>query len=146
MPIVTNMGSSRSVFSYRLPRQLITNTRRSKPTHSADRAATQRDQKLSLEIQRVWDENFQVYGARKVRRQLNREGIRFERLKVERLMKLLGLKGVRRGRKCRTTVADSESDRPADLVHRLRYSERLAEAGMVASVGSVGDSYDNALG
>jgi len=66
----------------------------------------------------VWEENFQVYGARKVWRQLNREGIEVARCTVERLMRDLGLAGAVRGRKCRTTIADDSAVRPADLVCR----------------------------
>ena len=185
-----------------------------------------RDEALKPEIQRVWEENFCVYGARKVWRQLNREHIAVARCTVDRLMRSLGLQGVVRGRSCRTTVSDDAADRPADLVKRqftatrpnqlwvaditfvatwmgfvyvafiidvyarrivgwrvakslrtdlvldaleqalwsrtrtqglihhsdcgcqylsIRYTERLAEAGIDSSVGSVGDSYDNAL-
>jgi transposase InsO family protein len=186
----------------------------------------QRDEALSREIQRVYDENFQVYGARKVWRQLQREGFAVARCTVERLMRALGLQGVRRGARCRTTVPDDRPERPVDHVNRqfqatrpnelwvadftyvatwvgfvyvafvvdvfarriigwrasrsmkadlvldaleqalwarsgadgvihhsdagsqylsIRYTERLADAGAVPSVGSVGDSYDNAL-
>jgi putative transposase len=189
-------------------------------------ARARRDIALSGEIQRVYDENFLVYGAYKVWRQLNREQITVARCTVERLMRSLGLQGVVRGRSCRTTINDDAADRPADLVNRqfkatrpnqlwvaditfvatwtgfvyvafvidvyarrivgwrvanslrtdlvldaleqalysrtgtqglihhsdrgcqylsIRYTERLAEAGVNASVGSVGDSYDNAL-
>ena len=185
-----------------------------------------RAEALGQEIQRVHDENFQVYGARKVWRQLQREGFTVARCTVERLMRALGLQGVRRGARCRTTVPDSRAERPVDHVNRqfqatrpnelwvadftyvatwvgfvyvafvvdvfarriigwrasrsmkaglvldaleqalwarsgadgvihhsdagsqylsIRYTERLAEAGAVPSVGSVGDSYDNAL-
>jgi transposase InsO family protein len=185
-----------------------------------------RDRELSDEIQRVWDENFQVYGARKVWRQLKREQFEVARCTVERLMRVLGLQGAVRGRTCRTTVSNGAAVRPADLVQRqftamrpnqlwvadityvatwagfvyvafvidvfarrivgwrvantmrtdlvldaleqavwsrtgtqglvhhsdrgsqylsIRYTERLAEAGVESSVGSVGDSYDNAL-
>jgi transposase InsO family protein len=189
-------------------------------------ARARRDIELSGEIQRVYDENFLVYGAYKVWRQLNREQITVARCTVERLMRSLGLRGVVRGRSCRTTISDDAAGRPADLVNRqfkatrpnqlwvaditfvatwagfvyvafvidvysrrivgwrvakslrtdlvldaleqalysrtgtqglihhsdrgcqylsIRYTERLAEAGVNASVGSVGDSYDNAL-
>ena len=189
-------------------------------------ARSQRDQALCADIRRIWDENFQVYGVRKVWRQLKREGISAARCTVERLMKGLGLQGVRRGRKCWTTLADDALFRPVDRVKRqfvatrpnplwvaditfvatwsgfvtvafvtdgfarrivgwrvgrslhtdrvldaleqalwsrkkvkglihhsdhgnqylsIRYTERLAEADIDASVGSVGDSYDNAL-
>lgn len=185
-----------------------------------------RDAELAEEIQRVHAENFEVYGARKVWRQLNRESIVVARCTVERLMRGLGLQGVVRGRKCRTTIPDDAAERPLDRVNRqfqatrpnalwvadftyvatwtgfvyvafvidvfarriigwrvarsmqtelvldaleqalwaragatgvihhsdrgsqylsIRYSERLAEAGFEPSVGSVGDSYDNAL-
>ena len=73
---------------------------------------------LREEIKRVWEDNFQVYGARKVWRQLDREGIKVARCTVERLMKDMGLKGVVRGRKIRTTIPDESANRPADLVCR----------------------------
>ena len=190
-----------------------------------------RDAELSAHIRRVHAENFGVYGARKVWLALNREGIAVARCTVERLMKQLGLHGVRRGKTKRTTIADPASTRPSDLVGRrfsppapnllwvadltyvstwsgwvyvafvvdayarmilgwrtstsmgtqlvldavehaiwtrgrrgvtdlggvifhsdagaqftsVRFSERLAEAAITSSVGSVGDSYDNAL-
>jgi len=185
-----------------------------------------RDRELSATIRRVYEENFAVYGARKVWRQLGRESIVVARCTVERLMRSLGLQGVVRGRKCRTTIPDASTARPLDHVNRqfqasrpnelwvadftyvatwagfvyvafvidvfarriigwrvarsmhaelvldaleqaiwarsgakgvvhhsdrgsqylsIRYSERLAEIGAQPSVGSVGDSYDNAL-
>jgi len=186
-----------------------------------------RDAQLKVEIRRVHGEHFGVYGARKVWRQLHREGIAVARCTVERLMGELGLEGVRRGKPRRTTTPDAAAARPADLVERdfsaqrpnqlwvadltyvatwsgfvyvalvidafsrflvgwqasrslrtdlaldalemaiwrrqaqldglvhhsdrgsqylsIRYTERLAEAGAVTSVGSRGDSYDNAL-
>jgi putative transposase len=195
------------------------------PTRRCARA--QRDELLRPEVQRVWDENFQVYGVEKVWRQLRREDITVARCTVERLMRDLGLRGVTRGRAFPiTTVADDTAPRPADLVQRsfsaprpnalwvadltyvatwagfvyvafvgdvyarrivgwkvatslrtdlaldaleqaiharpdrdglvhhsdrgvqylaVRYTERLAAAGIAPSVGSVGDSYDNGL-
>jgi transposase InsO family protein len=195
-----------------------------------DRCSTRakRDAELKPEIQRVWDDNFRVYGVRKVWRQLKREGLEVARCTVARLMRDLGLRGVVRGRKVRTTVPDELLDRPLDRVNRqfnvcrpnalwvadltyvatwrgfvyvafvidafarrivgwrvssslrtglaldaleqalfdrqksetaelihhsdrgvqylsIRYAERLQEAGIEPSVGSVGDSYDNAL-
>jgi transposase InsO family protein len=185
-----------------------------------------RDAELRVEIERVWKENFGVYGARKVWRQLLREKIGVARCTVERLMRQMGLQGVVRGRKVRTTIPEELAERPADLVQRsfkadrpnqlwvadltyvvtwtgyvyvafitdvfsrkivgwrvssslrsdlaldaleqalharrdleqlvhhsdrgvqylsIRYTERLAEAGIESSVGSIGDSYDNAL-
>jgi transposase InsO family protein len=185
-----------------------------------------RDATLEIEIRRVWEKNFRVYGACKVWRQLNREYIFVARCTVERLMKKLGIQGVRRGKGYKTTIPDDSAARPADLVQRvfiatrpnqlwvadityvatwrgvvyvafvidvfaryivgwrvwnslktdlvldaleqalfartgtkglihhsdrgsqylsIRYTERLAEAGIESSVGSVGDSYDNAM-
>ena len=189
-------------------------------------ARGQRDTWLKAQIQRVWDANLQVYGVRKIWRQLTREGIRVARCSVARLMREMGLQGAVRGRRFKTTIADDAAARPADLVNRtftatrlnalwvadltyvatwagfvyvafvidvfarvivgwrvarslgtdlaldaleqalyarpavdelvhhsdrgtqylsIRYTERLAEAGIEPSVGSVGDSYDNAL-
>jgi transposase InsO family protein len=189
-------------------------------------ARLQRDRVLVSEIRRVYEENFDAYGARKVWRQLGREQITAARCTVERLMRSIGLQGVVRGSKCRTTISDERAGRPLDLVNRqfhatrpnqlwvadftyvatwtgfvyvafvidvfsrriigwraarsmsaelvldaleqaiwsrsgiegvvhhsdrgtqylsIRYSERLADAGAQPSVGSVGDSYDNAL-
>jgi transposase InsO family protein len=185
-----------------------------------------RDMGLRQEIQRVFDDNFQVYGARKIWRQLNREGFDVARCTVGRLMRVMGLKGVIRGKPHRTTFSDKAAPCPLDRVNRnfeapapnvlwvadftyvptwsgfvyvafvidvfarkivgwrvsktahasfvldaleqavhdrrpcgglvhhsdrgaqylsITYTERLAEAGIEPSVGSVGDSYDNAL-
>jgi transposase InsO family protein len=186
-----------------------------------------RDESLAVEIQRVWRANRSIYGARKVWRQLKREGFQVARCTVERLMRKAGLEGVVRGKRVRTTIpADLSSERPLDLVQRvfraerpnqlwvadftyvatwrgmvyvafvidafsrrivgwrasssmrtdlaldaleqalhdretderlvhhsdrgsqylsIRYTERLAEAGVEASVGSRGDAYDNAM-
>jgi putative transposase len=187
-----------------------------------------RDEQLKVEIKRVWDANFQVYGAEKIWRQLGREGIAVGRDRVARLMRTLGIRGVVRGKPRRTTIPDPAGQRPADLVNRqftapapnrlwvadltyvptwagfcytafiidafsraivgwrvattlratlaldalemaiwarqhtgldelvhhsdrggqylsVRYTQRLADQGAVASVGSKGDSYDNAL-
>jgi transposase InsO family protein len=193
---------------------------------SREPARVKRDRVLSEEIRRVHRENFAVYGARKAWLQLNRETIAVARCTVERLMRSMGLRGVVRGRTCRTTVSDDSVIRPGDLVQRqfsatrpnqlwvsdftsvatwtgfvyvafvidvfsrgivgwrvastmrtelvldaleqalwarrdtdglihhsdrgsqylsIRYSERLAAAGVEPSVGSRGDSYDNAL-
>jgi putative transposase len=196
-------------------------------SHRPASARAVRDTKLKGEITRVHAEHFGVYGARKVWRQLHREGITVARCTVERLMRELGLEGVRRGKPRRTTTPEAAATRPADLVGRdfsatrpnqlwvadltyvaswsgfvyvalvidafsrflvgwqasrslrtdlaldalelaiwrrqaqleglvhhsdrgsqylaIRYTERLAEAGAVTSIGSRGDSYDNAL-
>ncbi|MEC4747011.1 IS3 family transposase [Methylomicrobium sp. Wu6] len=191
-------------------------------------ARTRSDEALSQQIRRVWEANFQAYGARKVWRQLQREGFSLARCTVERLMRQMGLKGIIRGKTVKTTISDPGSSSPLDRVNRqfsavrpnalwvadftyvrtwqgfvyvafvidvfsryivgwkvsasaqtdfvldaleqalydrrpardgslvhhsdrgvqyvsIRYSERLAEAGVEASVGSVGDSYDNAM-
>ena len=196
------------------------------PSRASTRA--RRDADLIPEIRRVWEENFRVYGVRKVWRQLRREGFDIARCTVERLMRMLGLQGAIRGRARRTTIPDPALPCPLDRVNRqfrapapnrlwvsdftyvstwqgfayvafvidtfadrivgwrvsksrqtqfvldaleqalherrpshdsklvahsdrgsqylaLRYTERLAEAGIEPSVGSVGDSYDNAL-
>jgi transposase InsO family protein len=65
-----------------------------------------RDAKLKAQITAVWKANFEVYGAYKVWREMNRKGIKVARCTVERLMRELGLQGVRRGKKIRTTIAD----------------------------------------
>ena len=191
-------------------------------------ARAQRDELLIPQIQRVWQANFQVYGVRKVWRQLLREGTPVARCTVERLMRELGLQGVIRGKPVKTTISDKAAPCPLDQVNRqfhapapnmlwvsdftyvatwagfvyvafvidvyaryivgwrvsrtahasfvldaleqaiydrrpvhrgglihhsdrgsqyvsIKYTERLAEAGIEPSVGSVGDSYDNAL-
>src|SRR5690348_3458258 len=76
------------------------------------------DEKLMKEIQRVYDENYRVYGAKKMWRELNREGIEVGRGRVERLMRRLGLVGAVRGKTVRTTVQDKDGVRAADLVKR----------------------------
>nr|WP_187643040.1 IS3 family transposase [Escherichia coli] len=187
-------------------------------------ARAQRDDWLKKEIQRVYDENHQVYGVRKVWRQLLREGIRVARCTVARLMAVMGLAGVLRGKKVRTTVSQKAvaagdhvnrqfvaerpdqlwvadftwvstwqgfvyvafiidvfagyivgwrvsssmetafvldaleqalwARRPSGTIHHsdkgsqyvsLTYTQRLKEAGLLASTGSTGDSYDNAM-
>ena len=77
-----------------------------------------RDEDLKPQIRRVHEQNFAVYGARKVWLQLNREGIPVARCTVERLMARMGLVGVRRGVVKRTTIADPAAERARDLVLR----------------------------
>jgi putative transposase len=191
-------------------------------------ARARRDDTLVPHIERVWQANLQVYGADKVWKQMNREGIAVARCTVERLMRSLNLRGVIRGKVVRTTISDNKAPCPLDRVNRqfkaerpnqlwvsdftyvstsqgwlyvafvvdvfaryivgwrvsrsmttdlvldaleqalyarqperddalihhsdrgsqyvsIRYSERLAEVGIEPSVGSKGDSYDNAL-
>jgi len=86
------------------------------PQRRSDRV--KRDDALKPEIRRVWEENFQVYGARKVWLQLNRDAIEVARCTVKRLMKLAEIQGVRRGKKTFTTMTDEASVRPRDAVNR----------------------------
>ena len=230
MTIATPTGSSRSAPSCRLPPSTYFwhKARHADPTRRS--ARVHRDDEWRREIQRVWDDNQQVYGPRKVWRQLRREGHRVARCTVGRLMRAMGLRGAVRGRAwgdhhaggprcgivrltsstvtswrpgpinygsrtsptsrrggasstspssstcsrdalsagaCRLRSARTSSSmrlsRPStivavtaagDLVHHsdrgtqylsMRYTERLADAGIALSVGSRGDAYDNAL-
>ncbi len=82
-------------------------------------ARAKRDEKLAPEIQRVFDENFKVYGADKVWRQLGREGVGAARCTIERLMRSVGLRGAVRGRAFQvTTIPDRSAAYPPDLVER----------------------------
>jgi len=97
--------------------------RQTDPDREPDRI--KRDRWLMPEVQRVWDENLQVYGANKIWRQLKREGFAVARCTVERLMKKLGLHGaVRGGAKCWTTVSDDDLHRPVDRVNRQFVADR----------------------
>ncbi len=96
--------------------------RRKNPERLSARA--RRDVELREHIDRVWRENRRVYGARKVWRQLKREGITVARCTVERLMADMGLQGVVRGRKCRTPIPDDLTRRPPDLVDRTFTADR----------------------
>jgi putative transposase len=77
-----------------------------------------RDEQLTAEILRVWKANFAVYGAYKLWRELNRQGVGVARCTVERLMRQLGIAGVRRGKTVRTTVRDGRHERAGDLLGR----------------------------
>ena len=90
--------------------------READPTRLPARA--RRDAGLRVQIERVWNEHFRVYGARKVWRQMHREGIPVARCTVERLMKAQGLHGAIRGKVWRTTVSDDTAHRPPDRVQR----------------------------
>ena len=87
-------------------------------------ARARRDVYLLPQVQRVYDQNLQVYGADKVWRQLRREGTAVARCTVERLMRLRGLQGVRRGRSVRTTVPDAKAACPRDRVNRQFKADR----------------------
>ena len=82
------------------------------------------DAELSLAIRRVWDENFQVYGVRKMWRQLRREGLDVARCTVARLMRRMGLRGVMRGKAVRTTISDRAAPCPLDRVNRQFQASR----------------------
>jgi transposase InsO family protein len=81
-------------------------------------ARTRRDVVLRRYIRRVWEENFRVYGVRKVWRQLKREGFDIARCTVSRLMRDLGLQGVIRGKSVKTTISDKAAPCPLDHVNR----------------------------
>src|SRR4051794_41787504 len=81
-------------------------------------ARARRDAALMIEIRRVYEANFCVYGVRKVWRQLGRDGIGAARCTVPRLMRRMGLQGVIRGRKVRTTIPDLATACPLDRVNR----------------------------
>ncbi len=87
-------------------------------------ARIQRDEVLMPAIQRVWQVNMQVYGAKKVWRQMQREDIPVARCTVARLMSRLGLAGARRGKRVRTTIPDASAARPLDRVNRQFKAER----------------------
>jgi putative transposase len=91
-------------------------TKRADPTRLSARA--RRDGALMPEVQRVFEENFRVYGVRKVWRQLKREGHDVARCTVARLMQTLGLQGVIRGKPVRTTISDKATPCPLDHVNR----------------------------
>jgi len=91
-------------------------SRQRNPDLAPERA--KQDERLKAEIRRVWEENFQVYGVRKVWRQLTREQIPVARCTVARLMRELGLRGVVRGRRTKTTIPSLALPQPADRVNR----------------------------
>ena len=90
--------------------------KRANPAKRSERA--KRDEALQADIQRVFAENFEVYGARKVWRQLRREGREVARCTVERLMRTVGLQGAVRGKPVRTTTSDKATPCPLDRVNR----------------------------
>lgn len=81
-------------------------------------ARTKRDALVRPEIKRVWEENFEVYGVRKIWRQLPREGMDVARCTVARLMRQMGLRGAVRGKAVRTTIRNPATPCPADHVNR----------------------------
>src|SRR4051794_21173038 len=109
------MGSSRSAAFCRSPRRRITPTPPGAPIR-----VTRRDMTLKSEIRRVYEENFRVYGVRKVWRQLLREGTAVARRTVARLMRTMGLQGVVRGKRVRTTISNAAAPCPLDHVNRQK--------------------------
>lgn len=87
-------------------------------------ARAKRDERLREQIQQVWHDNFQVYGARKVWRQWRREGAEVARCTVARLMRQIGLQGVRRGKSVKTTVGGQDAFCPLDRVNRRFTADR----------------------
>ena len=96
--------------------------RRRNPT--LDSARARRDAALVMDIERVWHANLQVYGADKVWRQLQREGVTVARCTVERLMRRQGLRGVHRGKTVRTTIPAPKAACPQDRVQRQFKADR----------------------
>ena len=103
------------------------------PAKLSDRA--RRDLELKPEIARVFAENFEVYGVRKVWRQLGREGFSVARCTVARLMGEMGLQGVIRGKPVRTTISDKAAPCPLDHVNRQFHAP--APNMLWVSIGSV---------
>lgn len=83
---------------------------------------TRNDISLKIEIRRVFEQNFCVYGVRKVWRQLKREGFDVARCTVARLMRSMGLQGIIRGKPVKTTVSDKTAPCPLDRVNRQFYA------------------------
>jgi putative transposase len=81
-------------------------------------ARARSDAELAPKVLKVFNDNYRVYGARKLWRQLQREGIKVGRDRVVRLMRTLGIAGVVRGKARRTTIADPAATRAPDLVQR----------------------------
>jgi putative transposase len=90
--------------------------RRTDPARASARA--RRDAVLSAAIRRVWEENFRVYGVRKVWRQLGREGVSVARCTVARLMHRMNLEGIVRGKAAKTTISNRATPCPTDRVNR----------------------------
>ena len=110
-----------------MTQQLLTPYQSQYPEQRSQRV--RRDEALVPEIERVWQANLQVYGADKVWRQLNREGVVVARCTVERLMQRQGLRGVVRGKVVRTTISDNKAPCPLDRVNRQFKAERPNQLG-----------------
>jgi putative transposase len=113
MPTVAGSGSSRSAGPCRSPPSSYYAARRRQPS-----ARASSDAELGLKVLKVFNDNYRVDGARKVWRQLQREGVVVGRDRVARLMRSLGIAGAVRGKTRRTTIADPAATRAPDLVQR----------------------------
>ena len=111
-------GVERSAACCRSPRRPITLISRAAQIPKRRRRGCDENTELCGKVGRVFEENFQVYGVRKVWRQLVREGEDVARCTVARLMKTMGLQGVIRGRRVRTTISDKAAPCPLDRVNR----------------------------
>ncbi|KZN57101.1 transposase IS401 [Pseudoalteromonas luteoviolacea NCIMB 1942] len=83
-----------------------------------------RDAELMILIRQIWVDNMSVYGARKIWKQLLLDGHQVARCTVERLMRIMGIQGVRRGKACKTTIPGEQQDTPLDLVNRQFIAEQ----------------------
>ena len=107
--------------------------RRARPETAPPRI--QRDEALKPHVLRVFSENFEVYGVRKVWRQLKREGFDVARCTVARLMKAMGLKGVILGKPHRTTFSDKAAPCPLDRVNRQFHGNRPIDPAFCSVCG-----------
>jgi transposase InsO family protein len=105
-----------------------------------DEQLSVRDEQLTPQLLQLWEANYRLYGARKLWKAARRAGHDVGRDQVARLMRAAGIEGVTRTKHVRTCHSDAGSQFTS-----LRYGERLAELGTVPSIGTVGDSFDNAL-
>ncbi|KAA8383203.1 IS3 family transposase, partial [Acetobacter sp. DmW_136] len=108
----------------------------------------QKDKELCDDIRRVWNNNFCVYGARKVWHQLKREGMDVARCTVERLMRRMGLKGVIRGKGGRTTRPDPARPCPQDLVQRQFHAPAggFNRSSQHLNIGGIDDDRETEIG
>ena len=122
--------------------------RQRQPERRSERA--KRDEHLMPHIERIWQANHGVYGARKLWRQMLREGMAVARCTVERLMGRLGLRGVTRGKAVRTTVSDSRVPCPLDRVNRQFKADRpnqlwVSDFTYVSTTGRAGCTWPSSL-
>src|SRR3546814_4888244 len=114
----------------RPPRSTRTDTLLSNTTlfRSKRSARARRDDEIKQQIKRVHDDSSGLYGTRKVWHQMRREGATVAKCTIERLMRAMGLAGVRRGKTCVTTVSNPKAPCPLDKVNReFRSEEHTSE-------------------